>query len=126
MKVMNAWNKCKSQLPKIFLWDGCMFWPTLYITARVLYWYEPWHGVPIEKFDRIMGNATQMDMLVSARTGQAMLLLVLQNLLYRLHTAGIQLRYLFVYGGDLFPCLLQFVHGAPPFLIYFITEYFLV
>ena len=82
MKVLNAWNKCRSLLPGIFLWDGCMFWPVLYITARVLYWYEPWHSVPIEKFDRIMGNATLTDTLISGRTGQAMLtLLVLIPLL---------------------------------------------
>ena len=76
MKALNARNKCRSVLPKIFLWEGCMFWPTLYITARVLYWYEPWHSVPIEKFNRVMGNATMTDTLVSARTGQAMLLLL--------------------------------------------------
>ncbi len=76
MNVLTAWNKCKSTLPKIFLWEGQMLWPALYITARILYWYEPWHGVPITEFDRIMGNATLSDVLVSGRTGQAMLTLV--------------------------------------------------
>lgn len=66
---MNALKKCKS----LFLVDGCVFWPTVYIAARILYWCEPWHARPIENFNRIMGNATQVDLLVSARTGIAMM-----------------------------------------------------
>lgn len=76
MKVMNMWDKCRSLLPKVFLWDGCMLWPSLYITARILYWYEPWQGSPITRFDRVMGNATLSDVLISSRTGQSMLTLL--------------------------------------------------
>ncbi len=57
----------------LFLWDGCVFWPAVYLTTRILYWCEPWHAVPIERFDRVMGQATQADLLVSGRTGQALL-----------------------------------------------------
>lgn len=69
---MTALKRCKS----LFLWDGCAFWPAIYIMARSLYWYEPWHDVPIESFDRSIGQATLADQLISGRTGNAMLTLL--------------------------------------------------
>ncbi len=81
------------------LYNGSTLWVTLYLVAQTLYWYQPWnsqlfrdveritdgyitryvtHKIPftIESFDRVMGNATLTDTLISGRTTAATLTLL--------------------------------------------------
>lgn len=51
-------------------------WPVLYLSAQLLYWYSPWEPQTITSFDRVMGAATAADVLVSGRTGTALLTLL--------------------------------------------------
>lgn len=56
--------------------EGRAFWPTLYLAALALYAYQPWNHHPVTAFDRVMGEATAADVLVSGRTGAALAALV--------------------------------------------------
>ncbi len=58
------------------LFNGGALWVTLYLVAQTLYWYQPWNDHEIAAFDRVMGNATLTDTLISGRTTAATLTLL--------------------------------------------------